>query len=166
MPEIDKVGVAWGVLFGVLINGIFLAILSLLHLNFQDMTLASVATIITFVIVIIAFRNLLFPESKEEKKKSIGGTTANSRELDIEIAQHNAFLQVYIAAIFGFFAVGVALLIFAYQFGFEIPLVITRNQVAFIAVVIAGIAIVVSLYFMVKLHGVLKKFKELGKEKT
>lgn len=68
MPEIDKVGIAWGVLFSVVVNGIFLAILSLLHLNFQGL-LASLATIITLIIVMIAFRNLLLPKSKEEKNK-------------------------------------------------------------------------------------------------
>lgn len=62
--KIDKAGVAWGVLFGVVINGLYNGLLSLLHENFQEVALISIATILLVVIVLIGFRKILFPPDK------------------------------------------------------------------------------------------------------
>ena len=160
MPEIDKVGVAWGVLFSVMVNGAFLAILSLLHLDFQETALASIATMVAVVIVLVAFRNLFFPESKKPEGTP-KETTLNDRQLDIKIAQLNALLQTYVAAIFGFFAGAVALVIFGYQFGFDLPYDTTKILVAILSFLIAGLAIIVSLFYITKMNTVLKQFREL-----
>jgi hypothetical protein len=70
IPKIYKTGLSWGVLFAALVNGIYDALISLLHGNFQDVGYFSIATMAVVLIVAIGFRKLLFPEDYEKKRKS------------------------------------------------------------------------------------------------
>jgi hypothetical protein len=70
MPKIDKTGLAWGVLFAVLVNGIYNDFVSLLQEHFQDVVVISIATFAVALIVIFGFRKVLFPEDYERKTSS------------------------------------------------------------------------------------------------
>jgi hypothetical protein len=60
--RIDTRGVAWGIVFSVLVTAIYNGLVSLLNWDFREFAIFGVAGLITFVIVVIAFRNLLLPD--------------------------------------------------------------------------------------------------------
>lgn len=62
MQKMDKAGVAWGIVFSVFVNGIYNLIVSILN-NFKiyEPIIIGVATFVTGICVVYAFRKILFP---------------------------------------------------------------------------------------------------------
>ncbi|MCW4024942.1 MAG: hypothetical protein NWF01_07910 [Candidatus Bathyarchaeota archaeon] len=131
--SIDKNCVALGVLFGVLINGIFLSILSFLHLDFQEGVLISTATMITFILAILVFRNKLFtqkekPVSKQPEIKEVKDNSElidkNAEFLKIQICSNRAHTILTIQTSITFVAFGLVSVFYSIffqgYFSFEI----------------------------------------------
>ena len=68
LVKMDAMGVAWGVLLAVAVNGLYDTFISLLHWQVQDAAIYGIVTGIVIIVVIVAFRNLLIPENKPAKK--------------------------------------------------------------------------------------------------
>ena len=85
------------------------------------------------------------------------------RKLQIKLAQLNARLQVYLGSFFGFFAGSIALIIFGYQFGFQNFPQFSAYQalISLSAFSVAGIAMVGSIIFIMRLRNLSKEFRNL-----